>query len=98
MSTLPFLKHRRFDPEVVDSMAAAYASVCHALGLSAASDRAVGTIAPKIIEIATRGARSSSAIHLIAIQELENNKQSQQSKLPRKPRFGTERALTLRAK
>jgi hypothetical protein len=31
IQTTSFLKHRRFDPELIDSMSAAYASVCHAL-------------------------------------------------------------------
>ena len=37
MQPIPLLKHRRFDPEVVDGMSAAYATVCHALGLSTKS-------------------------------------------------------------
>ncbi len=69
---IPLLKHRRFDPELVDSMSAAYASVCQALGLSTQSDRATETVAPKIIELATRGARSKTAIHLLAMEELGN--------------------------
>ena len=55
METIAFLKHRRFDPELIDSMSTAYASVCQALGLGTKSDQATETIAPKIIEIATRG-------------------------------------------
>ena len=31
METIPFLKHRRFDRELIDSMSAAYASVRQAL-------------------------------------------------------------------
>jgi hypothetical protein len=34
MQTTSFLKHRRFDPELIDSMSAAFASICRALGLS----------------------------------------------------------------
>lgn len=74
METIPFLKHRRFDPELIDSMSAAYASVCNALGLSTMSDQATKTIAPKIIEIATRGARSPTAIHLLAMEQLRESK------------------------
>ena len=51
-------------------MSAAYASVCHALGLSAESDWAIETVAPKIIEIATRGARGPTEIHLLAMEAL----------------------------
>jgi hypothetical protein len=68
METIPLLKHRRFDPELIESMSAAYTSVCQALGLSTKSDRATETVALKIIEIATRGARSPTAIHLIAMR------------------------------
>ena len=70
MQTTSFLKHRRFDPELIDSMSAAYASVCHALGLSTESDWATETVAPKIIEIATRGARGPTEIHLLAMEAL----------------------------
>jgi len=51
-------------------MSTAYASVCHALGLSAESDWAIETVAPKIIEIATRGARGPTEIHLLAMETL----------------------------
>jgi hypothetical protein len=74
METIPFLKHRRFDPELIDSMSTAYASVCQAVGLGTKSDQATATVAPKIIEIATRGARSPSAIHLLAMDELRESK------------------------
>ena len=70
MQATSFLKHRRFDPELIDSMSAAYASVCQALGLNTKSNQATETIAPKIIEIATRGARSPTEIHLLAMEEL----------------------------
>jgi hypothetical protein len=70
MQTTSFLKHRRFDPELIDSMSAAFASVCHALGLSTESDWATVTVAPKIIEIATRGARGPTEIHLLAMEAL----------------------------
>jgi hypothetical protein len=55
-------------------MSAAYASVCRALGLSAKSDQATEAVAPKIIEIATRGARSPTIIHLLAMEELRKSK------------------------
>ena len=75
MDMIPLLKHRRFDPELVDSMSEAYANVCQALGLSAESDRATKTIAPKIIELATGGVRSPIMIYTLAIEELRNDHQ-----------------------
>jgi hypothetical protein len=42
--------------------------------LSAKSDQATETVALKIIEIATRGARSPTAIHLLAMEELREGK------------------------
>jgi hypothetical protein len=44
-------------------MSAAYATVCHALGLNTKPDPATEIVALKIIEIATRGARSPTEIH-----------------------------------
>ena len=72
MQPIPLLKHRRFDPEVVDGMSAAYATVCHALGLNTKPDPATEIVALKIIEIATRGARSPTEIHLLAMEELRD--------------------------
>ncbi len=74
METVSLLKHRRFDPELVDSMSAAYASVCRAIGLCTRSAQATETVAPKIIEIAARGARSQTVIHLLAMEELRESK------------------------
>jgi hypothetical protein len=75
VETIPFLKHRRFNPELVDSMSVAYASVCQALGLSTESDRKkIESVAVKIIEIAALGARSPTTIHTLAMEELGDAK------------------------
>jgi hypothetical protein len=42
--------------------------------VSTKSDRATETVALKIIAIATRGARSPTEIHLIAMEELREGK------------------------
>jgi transposase len=67
---IPSLKHRRFDTDLIDSMSAAYATVCHALGLSTKPDSATEIVALKIMEIAARGARSPTEIHSLAMEEL----------------------------
>jgi hypothetical protein len=66
MDTIPLLKHRRFDPELIDSMSAAHASVCKALGVNTKSDHATEIVAPKIIEIATRRTEPDRN-HLLAL-------------------------------
>jgi hypothetical protein len=82
METISLLKHRRFDPELIDSMSAAYASVCQTLGLVTKSDQATEIVAPKIIEIATRGARSPTTIHLLAMEELREQLDRVQAVVP----------------
>jgi len=71
MQPIPLLKHRRFDPEVVDGMSAAYATVMP-LARVPSLTRQLRLSRLKIIEIATRGARSPTEIHLLAMEELRD--------------------------
>jgi hypothetical protein len=65
----PFLQKKAFDPELVDAMSDAFVSVCTRLGLANRPDPTV-LVAKKVIELAQRGFKDSSAIQLMALREL----------------------------
>jgi hypothetical protein len=69
----PFLRGQGFDPELVNAMGAALSKTCDALGLTERSDPMTTLVAEKIIELAERGLRNPSAIHLMAMTELKSN-------------------------
>jgi len=69
----PFLKGQAFDPELVNAMAAAFSKTCDALGLAERTDPITALVAEKIIELAQRGLRNPTAMHDMAMVELESN-------------------------
>jgi hypothetical protein len=69
----PFLKGQAFDPELVNAMAAAFSKTCDALGLAERTDPITALVAEKIIELAQRGLRNPTAMHDMAMIELESN-------------------------
>ncbi len=76
MPTIPNLPVGRFDPETVHNMAEAYVKICRKLKITTAPHSAANdVVALKVIEIAElRGARSSTAIYMIAMQEFREGK------------------------
>lgn len=71
MPITPFLKGQAFDPELVEAMGAAFSKTCDALGLTDRTDPITALVAEKIVELAQRGLRNSTAIHLLAMRELK---------------------------
>ncbi len=69
----PFLKGQAFDPEVVEAMGAAFAKTCDALDLTKRTDPITALVAEKIIELAQRGLRNPTAMHLMAMKELKSS-------------------------
>jgi hypothetical protein len=69
----PFLRGQAFDPELVNAMGAALSKTCDALGLTGRNDPITTLVAEKIIELAERGLRNPTAIHRMAMTELESN-------------------------
>ncbi len=69
----PFLRGQAFDPELIELMGAAFSKTCDALGLAERSDSITTLVAEKIIELAERGLRNPTAMHLMAINELKSN-------------------------
>ena len=65
----PFLQGQAFDPETVQAMANALVMTCEALGLSDRDHAMTQLVAEKIIELAKRGLKNQTALHLAAIKE-----------------------------
>jgi hypothetical protein len=64
-----------FDPETAQAMANALVMTCEALGLSNRDDAMTQLVAEKIIELAKRGLKDSTALHLAAIKEFTSDPQ-----------------------
>jgi hypothetical protein len=69
----PFLRGQAFDPELVEAMGAAFSKTCDALGLTERTDPITALVAQKILELAERGLRNPTAMHLMAINELKSD-------------------------
>ncbi len=70
MPIIPFLRGQAFDPETIEAMAAAFSKTCDALGLIERTDPITTLVAEKIIELAERGLRNATAMHLMAVDEI----------------------------
>ncbi len=75
-----FLQGQAHDLETDQAMANALVMTCEALGLSDRDDAMTQLVAEKIIELAKRGLRNPTALHLAAIKEF--NSDPQQSAKP----------------
>jgi hypothetical protein len=56
-------------------MGNAFVTTCEALGLSDRTDAMTKLVAEKIIELAQRGFKNPTALHLAALQEFKSNPQ-----------------------
>jgi hypothetical protein len=66
MLITPFLNGQAFDPETIEAMGKAFVTTCEALGLSDRTDAMTELVAKKIIELAQRGYKNPTALHLAA--------------------------------
>jgi hypothetical protein len=74
-SITPFLRNQAFDPETVEAMGTAFATTCKALGLCNRDDGMTKLVAEMIIELAQRGHKNPTALHLAAIKEFKSDPQ-----------------------
>ncbi len=66
----PFLRGQAFESETIENMGKAFMRACDTLGLSECDDDLSQLVAQKIIELAQRGLKNPTALHLTALQEL----------------------------
>jgi hypothetical protein len=75
MPVTPFLNGQAFDPETIEAMGKAFVTTCEALGLSDRTDAITELVSKKIIELAQRGYKNPTALHLAAIKEFKSHPQ-----------------------
>src|SRR6516164_4491791 len=69
MPITPYLAHQAFDPEVIETMSAAFVAACEALHLKVGDDPATRFVAEKVIELAQRGIRDPDELRTITLKE-----------------------------
>ena len=57
MPITPFLAHQAFEPEIIETMSAAFVAACGALHLKIGDYPAARVVAQKVIELEQRGVR-----------------------------------------
>lgn len=75
MPITPFLRGQAFDPDTVEVLGKAFVTTCEALGLVDREDAMTQLVAEKIIELAQRGFRNPTALHLAALSEFKSDPQ-----------------------
>jgi hypothetical protein len=73
---IPFLSGQAFDPETVEAMGQALVTTCESLGLSGRNEAMTRLVAEKIIELAQRGIKKPTALHLAAMKDFRSDPQS----------------------
>jgi hypothetical protein len=73
MPITPFLAGQAFDPEIIETMSAAFVAACDALHLKVGDDPAARFVAGKVIEFAQRGIRDPDALRTMTLKELSKS-------------------------
>ena len=73
MPITPYLAHQAFEPEVIETMSAAFVAACDALHLKVGKDPATRFVAEKVIEFAQRGIRDPDVLRTMTLKEFGSN-------------------------
>ena len=76
MSITPYLAHQAFEPEIIETMSAAFVAACDALYLKIGADPAARFVAEKVIELAQRGIRDPDILRKMTLKEFGLSDQS----------------------
>ena len=71
MPITPYLAHQAFEPEVIETMSAAFVAACEALHLKVGDDPATRFVAEKVIHLAQRGIRDPDMLRTMTLKELD---------------------------
>jgi hypothetical protein len=71
MSIHPFVAHEAFDPELIETMAAAFDHACARLGLADREDAITEIVARRIVVLARSGIHTKTALYLRTIQDFK---------------------------
>jgi len=69
MPITPYLAHQAFEPEIIETMSAAFVAACEALHLKAGDDPATRFVAEKVMELAQRGIRDPDTLRTMTLKE-----------------------------
>ena len=73
MPITPFLAHQAFEPEIIETMSAAYLAACDALHLKVGDDPTTRVVAEKVINLAQRGIRDPDVLRTMTLKEFGSN-------------------------
>jgi hypothetical protein len=76
MPITPFLAHQAFEPEVIETMSAAFVAACDALHLKVGDDPATRLVAEKVINLAQRGIRDPIMLRTMTLKEFDLSDES----------------------
>jgi len=76
MPITPYLAHQAFEPEVIETMSAAFVAACEALHLKVGDDPATRFVAEKVIHLAQRGIRDPDMLRTMTLKELDLSDES----------------------
>ena len=76
MPITPYLAHQAFEPEVIETMSAAFVAACEALHLKVGDDPATRFVAEKVIHLAQRGIRDPDTLRTMTLKELDLSDES----------------------
>ncbi len=71
----PCLRGQAFDPETAKAIGNALVTTCEKLGVSGRDDTSIQLVAQRIIELAERGLKNPTALHLAALKEFKSDPQ-----------------------
>jgi hypothetical protein len=73
MPITPYLAHQAFEPEIIESMSAAFVQACDTLHLEIGDDPVARFVAEKVIELAQRGVRDPDMLRTMTLEELSKS-------------------------
>src|SRR5215472_15506104 len=69
MPITPYLAHQAFEPEVIETMSAAFVAACKVLHLKVGDDPATRVVAEKVINLAQHGVRDPDELRTMTLKE-----------------------------
>ncbi len=75
MPITPFLRNHVFDPETLEAMSVAFVEACSTLGLTDRADQITELVAERIIDLASQGIHTKTALYISTIRQFKSNPQ-----------------------
>src|SRR5262249_45620930 len=88
----PYLAHQALEPEIIETMSAAFVAACDALYLKIGADPAARFVAEKVIELAQRGIRDPDMLCKMTLKEFGLSDESASVRSAKRVRVSRSRA------